>query len=300
MQLNLHKFSGVGVALVTPFRKDLQIDYDALERLIQHTINSKVDYLVVMGTTGETATLKTQEKQQLIQWVIEKTVRKIPLVLGVGGNNTAQVVESLKNDVPDGISGILSVVPYYNKPTQKGMYAHYEAVANATDLPVILYNVPGRTGANMQAETTLQLAHDFRNIAAVKEASGNLDQIMQIVKNKPNDFAVISGDDAITLPLIALGVQGVISVTANALPKVFSEMVHAALTGNFENARQWHYKIIDLSNLFFCEGNPAGVKAALHALRISENILRLPLRPVSAALYQKIQEGLDQLEAEEK
>lgn len=287
-----NRFEGTGVALVTPFNDDKSIDFDALKKLLDHVIFGGVNYLVVMGTTGESAVLSPQEKSELVKYVKKQSGEKLPLVMGIGGNNTQAVINTIKNTDFSGISGILSVAPYYNKPTQAGLYKHYKAIAQASPVPVILYNVPGRTSVNIAAETTVQLARDFENIAAVKEASGNFDQIMQIIKNKPTDFQVISGDDPLTVPLISIGAEGVISVSANAKPEKFSQTVQAALDGNFLKAAQDHYQLVDFINSLFLEGNPGGVKAALNILGICKNIVRSPLAPVSPETYEVIKEKM--------
>jgi 4-hydroxy-tetrahydrodipicolinate synthase len=272
-------FKGLGVALVTPFKADGSVDYDALRRLLDYQLSNGVDFLCVLGTTAETPCLSAEEKLKVKNIVVEKVQGRVPILLGCGGNNTAAVVESLKNDDFTGVDGILSVCPYYNKPSQEGLYQHFKAIANATELPVVLYNVPGRVGVNMTAETTLRLANDCPNIVAIKEASGNFAQIDDIIKNKPSHFDVISGDDGITFPLITLGAVGVISVIGNALPKEFSRMVRLALNGDYKNALEIHHKFTELFGLLFVDGNPAGVKAMLNIMGLIENQLRLPLVP---------------------
>ena len=281
-------FTGTGVAIVTPFRDDGTIDFKAYANLIKHLIANNVDYLVVLGTTGESATLTKDEKNALIDFTVENVNGEVPVVVGMGGNNTHSVVSDIKNHHFDGISAILSVAPYYNKPSQEGLYMHYKDIATASPVPVILYNVPGRTGVNIQAETTLRLAHDFENIVAVKEASGDFAQVMKIIRDKPQNFSVISGDDLLTLPLLSIGATGVISVIANAFPAEFSGMVNAALDKNLQKARNYHYLLTEMMGLLFEEGNPAGVKAALKAKNICEQNLRSPLLPVSEKLFQKI------------
>jgi len=283
-----NKLTGVGVAIVTPFRKDSSIDFLSLEKLIGHILDNGVDYLVVLGTTGESATLNKEEKQAVLNFVIEYTEKRVPVIAGFGGNNTNEVVNSIKNYDFSGIDGILSVTPYYNKPSQRGLYAHYQEIANVSPVPVILYNVPGRTASNMTAETVIQLASDFKNIIAVKEASGNFEQIMTIVKNKPSDFKVISGDDMITLPLISVGVDGVISVVANALPRQFSDLVHQALKGKFKEALLIQQQLLEIMNAIFIDGNPAGIKAVLKILGITQDFLRLPLVQVSKPTLAKL------------
>lgn len=285
----------MGVALITPFKEDESIDFDALARLLEHLIQNGADYLVVLGTTAETPTLTEQEKEDIKTFVAERTHGRIPLVLGLGGNNTRNIVEHLQNNNFDAFDAILSVVPYYNKPSQEGIYQHYKAIAKASPLPVILYNVPGRTGVNMTAETTLRLARDFNNIIAIKEASGNITQMDDIIKNKPRDFMVISGDDGVTFPLITLGAVGVISVIGNAFPKEFSRMVRLALNGDFERALTIHHRFTELFSLLFVDGNPAGVKCLLNAMGYIENKLRLPLVPTRITTYEKIRNVLQDL-----
>ena len=280
-------FKGAGVALVTPFKEDGSIDYDALRRLVRHQLNSEMDFLVVQGTTGESPVLSPEEKMLVLKTVQEENRGVLKIVYGVGGNDTKAVGETLKN-LPDGIDGILSVSPYYNKPTQKGIYEHYKYIASCTNLPIILYNVPGRTGSNVEAATTLELAK-IDNIVAMKEASGNLVQIMDIVKNKPFGFSVLSGDDAIVVPLMSVGVEGVISVSANAFPQLFSTMVHEAANGNFLSAADAHYHLHNITQMLFEEGNPGGVKVALAKLGIMGETMRQPLYPVSDDLRIRIE-----------
>ena len=286
---------GMGVALITPFKEDESVDYEALGRLVDYLLQNGADYLVVLGTTAETPTLTEEEKKKIIELVVTKVRHRIPIVLGVGGNCTKSVVDKLKNDNFEGIDAILSVVPYYNKPSQEGIYQHYKAIAQATELPVILYNVPGRTGVNMTAETTLRLAREFKNIIAVKEASGNITQMDDIIKNKPKDFNVISGDDGITFPLITLGAIGVISVIGNAFPREFSRMVRLALAGDYDSARTIHHRFTELFSLLFVDGNPAGVKSMLSMMGFVENRLRLPLVPTRIVTYEKIRNVLHEL-----
>lgn len=285
----------MGVALITPFNEDGTIDFPALARLIEYQIQNGIDYLVALGTTAETPTLTEDEKARVRAFIIEKVNGRVPIVLGLGGNNTNAIVENLKTQNFDGIDAILSVVPYYNKPSQEGIYQHYKAIASATKLPVILYNVPGRTGVNMTAETTLRLARDFDNIVAIKEASGNITQMDDIIKNKPSDFMVISGDDGITFPLITLGAVGVISVIGNAFPREFSRMVRLALNGDYASALTIHHRFTELFSLLFVDGNPAGVKCLLHAMGYIQNQLRLPLVPTRITTYEKIRDVLQQL-----
>ena len=289
------KLQGLGVALVTPFRQDKSIDFEALGRVIEHQIAGGADFLVVLGTTGETPTLFPEEKQQVKNFVREKVAGRLPLVLGVGGNNTMALVRELKTGDYAGFEAILSVVPYYNKPSQQGIFEHYMAIAEASPLPVILYNVPGRTGVNMTAETTLRLARANDRIIGVKEASGKFDQIEEIIKNKPEDFTVISGDDSITYPLMTLGAKGVISVIGNAFPREFGRMVRLCLKGNFADALPIHFRFTELFNLLFVDGNPAGVKCTLNALGIIENELRLPLVSTRMSTNEKIHRLLAEL-----
>jgi 4-hydroxy-tetrahydrodipicolinate synthase len=285
-------FRGLGVALITPFRSNGQIDYAGLERLIDHQIAGGVDYVVSMGTTGESVTLNSAEKKELLAQTIGFVRNRVPVVLGVGGNHTAEVIGSLNSFEMDGVDAILSVSPYYNKPTQEGIYQHYKAIAQVALRPIILYNVPGRTGSNMTADTTLRLARDFKNIIAIKEASANLDQMGRILKHKPKDFMLISGDDALTLPIIAMGGVGVISVVGNALPQEFSTLVHAALKGDLDTARREHLRLIEVIELLFAEGNPGGIKEALKILGICGNTVRLPLVNVSEATARKLYQAL--------
>lgn len=289
------KLTGMGVALITPFLEDDRIDFDALGKLIEYQIQNGVDYLVVLGTTAETATLTPEERLQVKDFVIKRNHGRVPIVLGVGGNCTAALVEELTTDDFRGVDAILSVTPFYNKPSQEGLYQHYKALASATTLPIVLYNVPGRTGVNMAPDTTLRLAREFSNIVAVKEASGNITQMDEIIKNKPADFMVISGDDGITFPLITLGAVGVISVIGNAFPKEFSRMVRLALAGDYEHALEIHHRFTDLFNLLFVDGNPAGVKCMLNAMGMIENKLRLPLVPTRITTYEKIRQVLEEL-----
>lgn len=286
---------GMGVALVTPFKNDKSIDFEALGRLLEYQISNATDYFVVLGTTAETPALTPDEKKNIREFVVERVNGRVPLVLGMGSNNTAGLVEEFKNTDLSAFSAILSVVPYYNKPSQEGIYQHYKAVAQATDKPIVLYNVPGRTGVNMTPETTLRLANDFSNIVAIKEASGNISQMDEIIKSKPRDFSVISGDDGITFPLLTLGAIGVISVIGNAFPKEFSRMVRLALNGDYEKALQIHHRFTELFKLLFVDGNPAGVKCVLHAMGFIENELRLPLVPTRLTTYERIRQVLHDL-----
>ena len=289
------RLRGMGVALITPFKSDESVDYEALMRLVDYQVQNNTDFLCVLGTTAETPTLTEDERQKIKQMVIERVGGRIPILLGVGGNNTKAVVEALQKDDLTGVDAILSVVPYYNKPSQEGLYQHYKAIAEATELPLVLYNVPGRTGVNMTAETTLRVARDFHNVIAVKEASGNITQMDDIIKNKPDTFDVISGDDGITFPLITLGAVGVISVIGNAFPREFSRMVRLALQGDYANALAIHHKFAELFKLLFVDGNPAGVKAMLNAMGMVENKLRLPLVPTRITTFEAMRKILNEL-----
>ncbi len=291
------KLHGMGVALVTPFRPDKSIDFAALGRLLDYQLESDVDYLVVLGTTAETPTLSLDEQEAVKSFVVEHVAGRVPLVLGCGGNDTAAVVHRLRTASFEGFSAILSVTPFYNKPSQDGLYAHYMAVADASPLPVILYNVPGRTGVNLAPETTLRLASDSENIFAIKEASGNISQMNQIIMRKPDDFDVISGDDGVTFPLITLGAVGVISVIGNAFPCEFGHMVRLALSGDYDKARLIHHRFTDLFSLLFVDGNPAGVKCALAQMGLIYNELRLPLVPTRLTTHDSIRKVLDSLGA---
>ena len=287
--------SGVGVALVTPFKNDKSIDYPALANLIDYQIENGVDYLVVLGTTSENPTLSNAERQEVASFIVDKVTGRVPLVIGCGGNDTHSIVEQLKTADFSSYCAILSVVPFYNKPSQEGIYRHYEAIAKASPVPVVLYNVPGRTGVNMTAQTTLRLAADFPNIVAIKEASGNMEQVDEIIRHKRPDFQVISGDDAITFPLITLGAVGVISVIGNAFPREFSRMARLALAGQYDEARKIHHTFTDLFRLLFVDGNPAGVKCVLHAMGMIENELRLPLVPTRLTTDEQIRQFLQTL-----
>lgn len=285
-----NQLRGTGVAIVTPFKKSSEVDYDALENLINHIISNGVEYIVSLGTTGETPTLSKKEKQEIVNFTIEKINGRTPVVVGIGGNNTKEVIEHLADFPLEKVSAILSNSPYYNKPSQEGIFQHYKALSEASPKPVILYNVPGRTGSNISAETTVRLARECKNVGGIKEASGNVVQAMHILKNKPDDFLVVSGDDHIALPLIACGADGVISVAANCFPKDFSDMVRCSLKNDFEKAQQLNNKLLEGYDLLFVENNPAGVKAFLYEMKLIENELRLPLVPLSAAFHQKVKE----------
>lgn len=285
-------FKGLGIALITPFNASGAVDYVELKQLVEYQLKNGADFFCILATTGETPTLTDDEKQRIKELVVEVVAGRVPILMGCGGNNTAAIVEELHTRDFSGIDGILSVCPYYNKPSQEGLYQHFKTIANATDMKVVLYNVPGRTGVNMKAETTVRLARDCKNIVAVKEASGNLEQVDEIIKNKPDTFDVISGDDALTFPMIACGAVGVISVIGNALPKEFSRMLRLEQNGEFEPARKIHHMFTDLFNLLFVDGNPAGVKAMLHEMGMIENVLRLPLVPTRLTTMQKISECL--------
>jgi 4-hydroxy-tetrahydrodipicolinate synthase len=294
----MKKFYGTGVAMVTPFNSDGSIDFGGLGTLINFLIEGGVDYLVSLGTTGESATLDQEEKQAIWKFTADTVAGRLPLVAGIGGNDTRKVATELERFDIKGFDAVLSVCPYYNKPTQEGLYQHYEALSAASPLSLILYNVPGRTACNMSAETTLKLAHNFENIIGIKEASGNFEQFNKIFRDKPEDFLFISGDDAVTLPLIAMGAVGVISVVGNALPQIFSEMVRLSLQGRLKEAQYLHSNMLEITNLFFLEGNPAGVKAALKHLGICQDHLRLPLVNISEVTYRKIGKEMANLTVE--
>ena len=291
----MDKIKGTGVALVTPFLADGAVDFDGLSNLVNHVIDGGLDYLVVLGTTGETATLSTEEKDQVLAHVKLINKGRLPIVIGIGGNNTAGVVDEFERVDLSGVDAILSASPYYNKPTQEGIYQHYKVLAEHAPLPLILYNVPGRTASNMTAETTLRLAHDFENIVAIKEASGDLNQVMDIVREKPSDFMVISGEDALNFPIIACGGVGVISVLANSLPRLTSDIVKFSLQSNNEKARNLHYSSLNFTNLLFAEGNPAGVKAALKIQGVCGDDVRMPLMKASDELFNALKTELKTL-----
>jgi 4-hydroxy-tetrahydrodipicolinate synthase len=284
----MSQFSGTGVALVTPFNTNGEVDYAALEKLVEHVITNGINYLVALGTTAETPTLSADEKKSILTFILDKCNNRVPVVCGIGGNNTAEVIHNLQTYKLDRVAGILSVAPYYNKPTQEGLYQHFKAIANATDKQIILYNVPGRTSSNLLPGTAIRLANDCPNIVAIKEASGNFPQFMELLQYKPANFTVVSGDDNLALPQIAVGMQGVISVAANCYTKDFTQMVRYALNGNYDEARKLHYKLLTGIDLLFVDGNPSGVKTALHQLGICENILRLPLVPATRETQRRI------------
>ena len=284
----MHKFIGTGVALITPFKNDLSIDFDALEKLVEYNISNGINYFVINGTTGESATITHEEKQQLVHFISKVNNSRLPLVLGVGGNSTAQVVHELQTSDLSQIDAILSVAPYYNKPTQEGLYQHFKTISEASPKPVIMYNVPGRTSKNMEPRTTLRLAHNFDNIIAIKEAGNNVQQYLELIKNKPKGFHVISGDDDLALNVVLAGASGVISVIGQGFPKEFSSLINLGLAGKNKEAYELHYRLMDVINLIFSENNPAGIKAVLHALKITNNTVRLPLVEASDSLQNKI------------
>ena len=290
-------FIGTGVALVTPFRKQETIDFSKLESLIDHIIKGGADYIVALGTTSEAATMTDTERHALQDFIIESVNGRCPIMLGLGGNNTLAVTDAIANTNFDGISGILSVAPYYNKPNQRGLAQHFKHIADSSPVPVVIYNVPGRTGVNIAADTTLQLASECPNIIGIKEASGNISQVMQILRGKPDKFLVISGDDSLTYPMITLGASGVISVIANALPKETSTMVRLALKGDMKKALPLHYKLLPLMNAIFDEGNPSGIKALLEIEGLIGNTLRMPLVKASKPLYNKLSALYDEFNA---
>ena len=290
-----NEFVGAGVALITPFKADQTVDFEGLGKIIDNQLDNKIDYLVVLGTTAETATLTKSEKQQIVDFVGHRINGKVPIIVGIGGNNTASVIENIQNMDLSLANAILSVVPYYNKPTQEGIYQHYMAIAAVSPLPLVLYNVPGRTGVSMSAETTLRLAHASDKFVATKEASGNLNEITKILRDKPENFLVISGDDSMIVPLISLGGHGVISVAANVVPKAIADMTHSALDGDFKNAAKVHLNLQRMCDALFVEGNPAGAKAALHSVGEIDNVLRLPLVTVGAATYKILAEEMEKL-----
>lgn len=281
-------FKGLGIALITPFQTDGSVDFAALKRLVEYQLQHGADFLCILATTGETPCLTKEEKQEIKNTVVETNKGRVPILMGCGGNNTAAVVEEIKTTDWKGINGILSVCPYYNKPSQEGLYQHFKTIASASPLPIVLYNVPGRTGINLQAATTLRLANDCENIIGIKEAAGSLEQVDEIIKGKPDRFDVISGDDALTFSMVASGAAGVISVIGNALPKEFSRMIRLEFHGEYEAARKIHHSFTELYSLLFVDGNPAGVKALLHEMGFIENVLRLPLVPTRITTVEKI------------
>jgi len=290
----MQQFVGTGVALITPFKKDYSVDVEALKKIVEYNISSGIDYLVVLGTTGESATLTTEEKELVKETIINVNNGRLPLVLGIGGNNTADVVNQLKNTDLSKFDAVLSVSPYYNKPTQEGIYQHYKMLAENSPLPIILYNVPGRTSSNILPKTVLRLARDFSNIIGIKEASGDIVQAMAIIKDKPKDFLVISGDDMITLPMVLAGGAGVISVIGEGFPKEFSAMVKLGLERKIDEAYTIHYSLMDITNMIFEQGNPAGIKEVFSHLELCENTVRLPLVPVDADLSARIKQFIQQ------
>lgn len=289
------RLKGMGVALITPFKEDGSVDYESLLRLVEYQVQNGIDFLCVLGTTAETPTLTAEEKRKIKSLVIERVNGRVPILLGVGSNCTQTVIDTIKNEDMTGVDALLIAVPYYNKPSQEGIYQHYKAIAQSTKLPIVLYNVPGRTGVNMTAATTLRLAHDFDNIVAIKEASGDISQMDEIIKKKPENFDVISGDDGITFPLITLGAVGVISVIGNAFPKEFSRMTRLALAGDYNSALTIHHQFTELFKLLFVDGNPAGVKAMLSMMGMIENKLRLPLVPTRITTYEEMRKVLEGL-----
>jgi 4-hydroxy-tetrahydrodipicolinate synthase len=291
----MKKFRGTGVAIITPFKNDTSIDFAALGRVVDHVIKGGVNYIVALGTTGESVTLTKDEKKAVISYVVEAIDNRVPLVVGIGGNNTQEVINTVRHTDFAGVDGILSVAPYYNKPTQRGLFQHFKAIATSSPVPVILYNVPGRTCSNIASDTCLELAHECENIVGVKEASGDISQIMRIMKGKPENFSVISGDDLMTIPVIAVGGAGVISVLANAFPVHSSELVNHALKGNFKSARELQFSLLEIIELLFIEGNPSGVKAMMNLMSICQNNLRLPLVPVTRTVHTRIQKAVEEL-----
>ncbi len=287
------QLQGTGVAIITPFKSTMDVDFEALEKLIDFIIGNGIEYIVTLGTTGETPTLDAEEKFDIINFTYEKVNNRVPVVVGIGGNNTKEVMENLQSYPLEKAAAVLSASPYYNKPSQEGIFQHYKNISNESPKPVILYNVPGRTGSNISAETTLRLAKEVKNICGIKEASGNMVQCMHILRDRPEDFLVVSGDDHLTLPLIACGMDGVISVAANCFPFDFSSMVRLCLQDDYASAKPLHYKCLEGNDLLFAENNPAGVKAFLFELGIIENILRLPLVPLSNAVHQKVKHFLN-------
>jgi len=292
---DMKKFRGTGVAIVTPFKNDLSIDFAALGRVVNHVINGSVNYIVVLGTTGESVTLTKDEKKAIISYVVEVTAERVPLVVGIGDNSTQEVINSIRHSNLCGIDGILSVAPYYNKPNQRGLFQHFKEIATCSPIPVILYNVPGRTCSNISSETCIELANECENIVGIKEASGDMAQIMRIIKGKPDNFSVISGDDMMTIPIIACGGSGIISVLANAFPAATSDLVSNALKSNYKSAREVQLRYLEMIELLFVDGNPSGVKAMLSLMSLCQNNLRLPLVPVSRTIYTRIQKAMEEV-----
>jgi 4-hydroxy-tetrahydrodipicolinate synthase len=291
----MKKFRGTGVAIVTPFKNDSSIDFAALGRVINHVINGGVNYIVAMGTTGESVTLTKDEKKAIVSYVAEIIDNRVPLVIGIGGNSTQEVINCIRHSNLTGVDGILSVAPYYNKPNQRGLFQHFKEIATCSPIPVIMYNVPGRTCSNISSDTCLELANECENIVGVKEASGDIAQIMRIIRGKPESFSVISGDDMMTLPIVAAGGAGVISVLANAFPAPTSELVNHSLKSNLKSAREIQLRFLDMIELLFVDGNPAGVKAMLNIMNLCQNNLRLPLVPVTKTIYTRIQKAIDEV-----
>ena len=292
---DIKKFRGTGVAIVTPFKNDSSIDFAALGRIVNHVIHGGVNYIVVMGTTGESATLTKDEKKAIISYVVEVTDNRIPIVIGIGGNSTQEVINCVRHSNLTGVDGILSVAPYYNKPNQRGLFQHFKSIATCCPVPLILYNVPVRTCSNISSETCIELANECENIVAVKEASGDIAQIMRIIRNKPDGFSVISGDDMMTIPIIASGGAGVISVLANAFPSATCELVTNSLKNNCKSARETQLRYLEMIELLFLDGNPSGIKAMLSIMNICQNTLRLPLVPVNRTTYTRIQKAIDEV-----
>jgi len=292
---DIKKFRGTGVAIVTPFKNDSSIDFAALGRIVNHVIHGGVNYIVVMGTTGESATLTKDEKKAIISYVVEVTDNRIPIVIGIGGNSTQEVINCVRHSNLTGVDGILSVAPYYNKPNQRGLFQHFKSIATCCPVPLILYNVPVRTCSNISSETCIELANECENIVAIKEASGDIAQIMRIIRNKPDGFSVISGDDMMTIPIIALGGAGVISVLANAFPSATCELVTNSLKNNCKSAREIQLRYLEMIELLFLDGNPSGIKAMLSIMNICQNTLRLPLVPVNRTTYTRIQKAIDEV-----
>jgi 4-hydroxy-tetrahydrodipicolinate synthase len=291
----MKKFRGTGVAIITPFKNDSSIDFAALGRVINHVIDGGVNYIVALGTTGESVTLTKDEKNAVVSYAVDTIDKRVPLVVGIGGNNTQEVINCIRHFDLTGVEGILSVAPYYNKPSQKGLFEHFKAIATCSPLPVILYNVPTRTCSNISSDTCLELAHECENIVGIKEASGDISQIMRIIKGKPENFSVISGDDTMIIPIIASGGAGVISVLANAFPAQCSELVNNSLKNNFKSARDIQFRLMEIIELLFIEGNPSGVKAMMSSMSICQNNLRLPLVPVSRNVYARILKAIEEV-----